>query len=124
MVFRPSEAQAGETVDVIVQVRIAGAHYLHAGSHATFTPVSMDIELPEVLEAKTDWRLPTPEKGRGGELVYRDSIILQRSLRILSDASPEEMIVRGELRYQACNDELCWPPGTLDLSASLKIERR
>lgn len=125
MIIRPESANGGDTVEVLVLVRIARAHYLHAdNSHQPFTAVAMNLTLPEELQAVSDWRFPTPEKARDNSLVYRDTVTLRRSLRIRSIASPKILSVAGELRYQACNDELCWPPGTLDLSTSLAIKQR
>lgn len=124
MVIRPTEAGAGDTVELVVQVRIAGAHYVHARPHETFTPVAMNLELPAGLEAVGDWEFPTPEKANGNDSVYRNSVQLRRSLKVLPNTLLKMMTVSGELRYQVCNDEVCWPPDTLELSTSFAIKRR
>jgi Disulphide bond corrector protein DsbC len=126
MTIRPKCATVGETVDLLVHIRIARAHFIYSKDDAggPFVPVAVKATLPEGVEPISDWRLPTPEKGRGNSLVYRDSVLLRRSLKVVSSSSPRSLTVRGELQYQVCTDELCWPKGKLELSAPLMIQPR
>ena len=123
MTIQPNRAAIGETVEVLVRVRIASAHFIHAPGEAggPFVPVAVNVTLPAGVEPVGDWQLPPPEKGRGNSLVYRDSVVLRRSLKVVSSSAPETLTVTGELRYQVCTDELCWPQGKLQLSAPLTI---
>ena len=52
--------------------------------------------------------------------IYRDTVLLRRPLKLISP--PKEPTVSGVLRYQACNEELCWPPGKLELTARLSLQ--
>ncbi len=65
MTIQPSHATAGETVEVLVRVRIASAHFIHAPGEAggPFIPVSVNATFPAGLEPIGDWQLPPPEKG-------------------------------------------------------------
>jgi hypothetical protein len=54
--------------------------------------------------------------------VYRNTALLRRSLRVGSGFEPRTLTVIGELRYQVCTEELCWPPGKLKLSAPLVVQ--
>jgi hypothetical protein len=123
MTIQPDRATAGETVEVLVCVRIASAHFIHAPGEAggPFIPVAVNAQLPAGVEPVGDWQLPSPEKGRGTALVYRNSVVLRRSLKVVSMSASESLLVTGELRYQVCTDELCWPQGKLQLSAPLTI---
>jgi hypothetical protein len=108
----------GDTAELLVAVRIAGTYYLHAEADygGTFTPLKVEATLPPGVEFVGDWSFPAPKKERGIE-IYRTSVLLKRTLKVTSaTANPK---VTGVLRYQACNDELCWPPGKLELSAQL-----
>ncbi len=124
LTVRPERASAGETVEALVRIRVAGAHFIHAkdDSRSPFVPLTMSTTLPEGVEPVGDWQFPTPEKGRGKSLVYRDSVLLRRSLRVVSSTAPRTVAVIGELQYQVCTDELCWPKGKLKLSAPLMIQ--
>jgi hypothetical protein len=110
------------TAELLVAVRIAGAHYLHAEADhgGRFTPLKIEAMLPPGVEFVGDWSFPAPEKERG-IAVYRTSVLLKQTLKLIAPpkGSPK---VTGMLRYQACNDELCWPPGKLELSAPLSIQ--
>jgi N-acetylgalactosamine-6-sulfatase len=124
LTIRPARAAPGETVEALVRIRIAGAHFIHAKDDAgsPFVPLTMSATLPEGVEPVGEWQFPAPEKGRGKSLVYRDSVLLRRSLRVVSSSSPKTLTVAGELQYQVCTDELCWPKGKLKLSAPLMIQ--
>jgi hypothetical protein len=121
MACRLANLSPGTTGELLVAVRVARAHYLHAEADhgGTFTPLKIEATLPPGVEFIGDWSFPAPETGRGGLPVYRTSVLLKRTLRVTSP--PVTPDVTGVLRYQACNDELCWPPGKLELSAPLPI---
>jgi len=106
-----------------VSVRIARAHYLHAdaGDGGKFAPLAIEAELPAGVSAVGDWSFPPPEDAGGGKPVYRDAVLLRLPLAVAPDASPGTRTVVATLRCQACNEELCWPPSKLDLSAPLVI---
>ena len=107
--------------ELLVAVRVARAHYLHAEADhgGTFTPLRIEATLPPGVEFLGDWSFPAPKKERGID-IYRTSVPLKRTLKVTS--APADSKVTGVLRYQACNDELCWPPGKLELSAPLSIQ--
>jgi DsbC/DsbD-like thiol-disulfide interchange protein len=123
MKIRPASVSAGGTVEILVAIRVAGAHYLHAarGPGDKFIPLGIDVTLPAGVEATKEWEFPVPTTGRAGAPEYRDSILLKRSLNVSSSLPPQTMVFNGELRYQACTDELCWPAGRMKLSAPLLI---
>jgi hypothetical protein len=123
MEIRPDVAVPGSVIEVLVKVRIARAHYLHAenGSDKTFTPVAIKSELPEGLEPISDWQLSEPTKIHGALVGYLDSILLKRTLNILPNARQQSVVFTADLQYQACTDEMCWPPANIKLSASLVI---
>ena len=124
MVVRPASAVAGGEVELLVYARVARAHYLHAATNSRepFAPVTMNLTCPDGLEVMSDWQFPPPERGPGNSLVYRDSIVLRRSLRVLPNIAAQTLLVTAELRYQACTDELCWPPTAIELSTPLPIQ--
>jgi Disulphide bond corrector protein DsbC len=124
MTIRPKVVSVGETAQVLVHIRIASAHFIHAQdeAHGPFVPVAVNATLPAGVEPVGDWQVPKPEKGRGNSLVYRDSVLLRRTLKAVSSSAPQTFTVVGELQYQVCTDELCWPQGKLKLSAPLTIQ--
>jgi len=124
MKFRPASVSDGSTVELLVDVRIARAHYLHAAGDpgSRFTSLDMEVTLPAGIKFIGGWKFPPPEAGRAGAPVYRNSVLLRRSLKVASTLPPQPLIVAGVLSYQACTDDLCWPPGKTELSATLSTQ--
>ena len=53
--------------------------------------------------------------------VYTDTVILRLPLTVLPDAPLGPQHLAMKLRYQACNDEACFPPKTRDVEATLTV---
>jgi hypothetical protein len=53
--------------------------------------------------------------------VYEDAVILRMPVAALANAPLGEQHVPLKLRYQACSNELCLPPVTLNLDATLNV---
>ncbi len=129
MVLQPATLTPGSDAILIVSVRIARAHFVHAPNikpGEPWIPLEMKMSLPDGIEFAGDWQFPPGEKGSGDSPVYRDSVLLRRALRVRAIPPSSVASLSGELRYQACNDELCWPPRTIKLSApfSIRVQAR
>jgi hypothetical protein len=53
--------------------------------------------------------------------VYQDTVILRMPVTALASAPLGEQRIPLKLRYQACSTELCLPPVTLTLDATLNV---
>jgi hypothetical protein len=53
--------------------------------------------------------------------VYQDTVILRVPITALASAPLGEQHIPLKLRYQACSNELCLPPVTLALDATLNV---
>jgi thiol:disulfide interchange protein DsbD len=53
--------------------------------------------------------------------VYEDKVILRMALSALPDAPLGAHHIPLKLRYQACSNEVCLPPVTLDLDAAVNV---
>jgi hypothetical protein len=53
--------------------------------------------------------------------VYQDTVILRLPVTALASAPLGEQQIPLKLRYQACSNELCLPPVTLALAATLNV---
>jgi len=118
------EVRAGEKFEILVRVEIAGAHHIYASNVAgkPFIPTTLDVTLPRGVEALGKWIGPEPTRRRNGELVYTDSVLFHRSLKVRANVPPGLLSIKGELQYQACTEELCWPPRTIQLSSSISVQ--
>ena len=55
--------------------------------------------------------------------VYSGKFELTTRLKIAANAQPGLVNVPGKLRYQACDDRMCLPPRTVDLTLPVSISR-
>jgi hypothetical protein len=53
--------------------------------------------------------------------VYQDTVVLRLPVNALANAPLGEQHVPLKLRYQACSSEICLPPVTLTLSATINV---
>src|SRR5258707_1109270 len=53
--------------------------------------------------------------------VYQDTVILRMPVTALASAPLGEQHIPLKLRYQACSNELCLPPVTLPLDATVRV---
>ncbi len=107
---------------------------IRPGFHINARKPSADYLIPTDLRAN----LPAGFKSAGeisypkGELrtfaftktplnVYEDKVILRVPLSAQSDAPLGAQHVPLKLRYQACNNEVCLPPVTLDVDAPVTV---
>jgi DsbC/DsbD-like thiol-disulfide interchange protein len=82
------------------------------------------LEIPDGSVAVGDWKQPAPGVTRSGEFIYTDSVIFERRCRASLNAGTEPLSIAATLRFQACNDEVCRPPATLNLVARVRIAEK
>lgn len=117
------EVVAGERFEIVVRIKIAAAHHIYASNlvDKPFIPATVDLALPRGVETLGDWSGPEPTRARNGAFIYVDSVVLRRPLRIRANVPSGVLSIKGELHYQACTEELCWPPRTIKLVASIQV---
>ena len=115
---------AGDTVDVLLRLRIAGGFHIYPLDQAEkpFLPTTVKLELPDGLEAVGNWTAPDPRTGHGGAKVYMESAVFRRRLKVKEAVTAGRFSIKGELHYQVCTDEVCWPPKTISLSTAIDIQ--
>ena len=53
--------------------------------------------------------------------VYDGDIAVVATLKAAPSAAPGTRILKGELRYQACNDRACFPPRKLPVEVEVRV---
>lgn len=53
--------------------------------------------------------------------VYEGRVIMRVPLTVARDVAPGEKLIKGKLQYQACNDEVCEAPVTLDVVIPVRV---
>ena len=111
-----SAAKAGETVRVTLDVRLPQDAHVQANKprDPSLIPTVLTVEAPSgvTVEAVT-YPPPTDlvQAGRREPLaVLGPAFTIEVRLSIAATAASGEIVVPAVLRYQACNDALCFPP--------------
>ena len=121
-------AKPNQSVDAPVQVTIDKGYHINANP-PTF-PYLKATEL-EVLNAPgigvnfvvyPDPQTRTFAFAEKPLAVYEGTINIKAQLKIGKDAKPGTLSVPAKLRVQACDEEVCYAPGTLDVSLPLNIQ--
>jgi hypothetical protein len=117
----PTAVPGGEA-ELRVRVRVASGYHLYTAAAAKppFTAASVEIKPSDHLRA--DGRCEVEGADASGRL--RDAAEFRQPLRVSDTAAAGLHEVVCTLTFQACNDELCWPPRTLVLRTSLTVVPR
>jgi thiol:disulfide interchange protein DsbD len=108
--------------------------HLHLGSeyHANSNTPSDDFLIPMRLTwsagplESTEVIYPKPEMGKYSFSdkplsVFSGDFDIVTKFKVAATANPGPTVVAGKLRYQACNDRMCLPPKTLDVSLPVDV---
>jgi Disulphide bond corrector protein DsbC len=120
----------GKSAQVEVRFRVNPGY--HVNSH---TP-GLDLLIPTTLEFK-----PT-DKIKAGKIaypageqlalefspkdklsVYSGDLAIQVPVMAAKDAAPGQYALKGELQYQACNDNSCFPPKNLPVEIKVVVKK-
>jgi hypothetical protein len=115
-------------------LQIAVVMKIRPGFHVNAREVSADYLIP------TDLRAQVPSGFKMGELlyprgtlhtfafskdkqlnVYTGSVIIRLNLSVLASAPVGVQHLALKLHYQACSDEICLPPVTLPVDATINV---
>jgi hypothetical protein len=116
---------AGDAFELVVRARIIGGSHIYPLNQAEkpFVPTTLQLTLPNGVEVAGDWQASEPSRAKGGEKVYTGSVVFRRQLKIGSAAAMGRLSLKGELQYQVCTAEVCWPPKTISLSTAITLEQ-
>lgn len=119
---------AGVSGDLLVRLQITNGYHLNANppsqpylkpTEIELTPangISVEfIRYPDPL-VRTFSFSDTPLK------VYEGETELKVRLKVDKSTSPGKHNLSGKLRVQACDDKLCYAPGTLDVSVPVNVK--
>ncbi len=95
-----------------VRIRVAPGYHIYARdeSSKTYAPLSLKLTLPKGWKEWGDWTGPAGQL-QDGHLVLSGDLLFRRQL-VVAAKLPDRVRFVCEVRAQACNDQLCWPPKT------------
>lgn len=120
--------KAGETADAVVQMTIQSGYHVNANP-ATFPYLkATELEVGETPGISVDFFVyPNPvtrsfafaEKPLA---VYEGITDIKVNLKAARSVRAGKQNLSAKLRVQACDEEVCYAPGTLDISIPLEIK--
>jgi thiol:disulfide interchange protein DsbD len=121
---------AGSSTEVVLRVTLPKG--LHVNANKPRDPYLVPIVLtvdPAAGVTVTEIVYPTPidleQQGAPEPLaVYEREFRIVAVLSVSEDVAPGEIVVPARLRYQACDERMCYIPATATTSWTLRILRR
>jgi thioredoxin:protein disulfide reductase len=121
----PKKVSPGETFELRLHVTIDKAYHINAGRSEFDIPVELDLD-----QVKGVTYLPTmypPSKMKIFSFspdevpVYEGNILIVQKGEVAADVPAGAIELKGTLRYQACDDESCFPPDSALFLAKLDV---
>jgi len=124
----PVAAKAGTTIEVKLPVQLRAGYHVNTNMPPDpylvplrLTWDSGQLSVSEVVYPKPSllkvafFPAPLPVFSGRFELLTR--------FKVAASAQPGLVNVPGKLRYQACNDRMCLPPKTIDITLPVSVSR-
>jgi thiol:disulfide interchange protein DsbD len=96
-------------------------------SDPSFIPTVLTIDVPkgmsvvQIIYPKSE--LLKQEGVKDPLSVFGSEFTLRVRVKLAPDAPPGATVIRGRLRYQACNQTTCFPPATAEATWTLPVPR-
>jgi hypothetical protein len=123
----PLEIVAGERGEYLMQLNILKGYHIQSNpaSQKYLIPLTVKFEESGPLtigDAVYPPGVPFRLKGSQTDIsTYEGNVRIKIPLHVKSEAKPGEVVLKGTLRYQGCDESLCFPPRNLPLEAKLRI---
>jgi DsbC/DsbD-like thiol-disulfide interchange protein len=117
----PVQISAGESGDVTVRLTIQSGYHVNANppTFSYLIPTELKIATADGITAGAiSYPAPINAKVLFSEkplAVYEGEIEVRATLKADKSAQPGQHSLPAKLRVQACDDQVCYPPGTRDL---------
>lgn len=124
----PVELTAGGAADTTVRLSIQDGYHVNANppTYSYLKATELDIPASEGVSVKTIvYPDPLTRKFSFADeplAVYEGDITIKLSLTADSTAQKGARQLSGKIRIQACDDEVCYPPGAMELSIPLHVK--
>jgi hypothetical protein len=125
-IIQPAIASPGDSITVIVKVRIAPGHWIYAleNSGSRNQPTAFETQHDgQPLRSVGPWRGPEPKTKSDGSRIYAGEAVFQRRFVLESPAKEATRKLPITIKYQVCNEALCWPPATISVEPVLRVGR-
>ncbi len=132
---RQGRIAAGARTSLIVDIAPKPKMHVYAPQQDTYVPVSLTLKESRAFRAQPPV-FPKPEKYffaplKETQLVYSEPFTIAVDVTLATSAVLRKMgikpasplTIEGTLRYQACDDEICYLPESVPLSWTLQLDK-
>lgn len=118
--------QKKDTLELKLIFDVAPGMHVYAPSSLNqsqgYIIMKLDIDnIPEGLKLLPGHQWPEPALSGGGEVYIGDGHII--ICRLTGKAKRTPVFIKGLLSFQACNDEICFPPQEKEFSIELSEQK-
>ena len=128
-VAQPQKLAAKRGMDVTAKIDVSIAAGYHVNSNAPHEAYLIPLRLtwtPAPLEVETvSFPKPRDERYSFSEQpisVFTGNFEIATKFKVPADALSGPSILAGKLRYQACNNTMCFPPKTVEVKLPIDIQ--
>jgi len=120
---QPRTVRAGDTLTLFVKARIAAGHHVYAldDSGCSNLPTSLEAGMRGVLTPDGPWRGPEAKLEDDGSRTLAGEVLFKRRFIVARGAGNKIYKFPVTLRFQVCNEALCWPPETISLETEFEV---
>lgn len=126
--YANDKAQRGRTVQAAIVMDIPSGYHVNGnrplGKYAI--PTTLKIEAPRsITVGPVSYPRAIVRKLKAGNneplAVYEGRAILRFNLTVPANYQGGEIVLKARLRYQSCNDEVCFPPKNQDVDLGIGV---
>lgn len=119
-------AKAGATLESALPVELRSGYHVNSNTPSDDYLIPLRLTWDTGPLEATGFTFPQAhmEKYRFSEKplsVFTGDFQIVTRFKVSANAAPGPATLTGKLRYQACNDSMCLPPKTLDVSLQVEI---
>ncbi len=120
----PVVAKPGGTIDEVLKVTVRDGYHVNSDKPKDEFIIPLKLTWNGPVEVKQITFPKADEIDVNGQklTVFTGSFAIHTQLLIRADSAKGKTTVTGKLRYQACNNEMCLRPATIDIELPVTIE--
>jgi len=126
--LNPDKVKKGRLTQAVILVEIPAGLHLQANKPLDkfLVPTKLDVEAPREWKVGTV-SYPRPvirqlKFSKTPVAVYEGKVLLRFNVTVPANYAGGSADIKGKLRFQACNDDSCFPPITREVKMWLNIE--
>ena len=125
--YATNRAQQGRTVQAVIVLDVPSGYHVNANKvgNKFSIPTTVKIEAPEGarVSAVTYPRgaVRTLKFSKEPLALYEGRAVMRFNLTLPANFRTGETELRARVRYQACNDEVCYPPATREITMPIAV---